>query len=86
VVEHNLHELSTYATSATSIFRPFPCKPVTPLPARVGVLSRADLLHILDLTVLWIAFCLTGPISLCLDSFVCMYYFLSDYIACMRTV
>jgi len=25
-----------------------------------------------DLTVLWIGFCLTGPISLCLDSFLCM--------------
>jgi len=27
-----------------------------------------------DLTVLWIGFCLTGPISLCLVSFLCMYY------------
>ena len=36
-----------------------------------------------DLTVLWIGFCLTGPISLCLDSFLCMYYFV--YIACMCT-
>ena len=26
-----------------------------------------------DLTVLWIGFCVTGPISLCLDSFLCMY-------------
>jgi len=26
-----------------------------------------------DLTVLWIGFCLNGPISLCLDSFLCMY-------------
>jgi len=26
-----------------------------------------------DLTVLWIGFCLTGPISLCVDSFLCMY-------------
>jgi len=26
-----------------------------------------------DTTFLWIAFCLTGPISLCLDSFLCMY-------------
>ena len=26
-----------------------------------------------DLTGLWIGFCLTGPISLCLDSFLCMY-------------
>jgi len=33
-----------------------------------------------DLTVLWIGFCLTGPISLCLDSFVCMYYFVYDCI------
>ena len=28
----------------------------------------------MDLTVLWIGFCLTGPISLCLDSFLYMYY------------
>jgi len=27
-----------------------------------------------DLTVLWSGFCLTGPISLCLDSFLYMYY------------
>jgi len=27
-----------------------------------------------DLTVLWIRFCLTGPISLCLDSFLYVYY------------
>jgi len=33
-----------------------------------------------DLTVLWIGFCLTGPISLCLDSFLYMYYFVSDCI------
>ena len=33
-----------------------------------------------DITVLWIGFCLTGPISLCLDSFLCMYYFVSDCI------
>jgi len=33
-----------------------------------------------DITVLWIGFCLTGPISLCLDSFLCMYYFVPDYI------
>jgi len=26
------------------------------------------------LELLWIGFCLTGPISLCLDSFLCMYY------------
>jgi len=31
-----------------------------------------------ELTVLWIGFCLTGPVSLCLDSFLCMYYFVSD--------
>ena len=31
-----------------------------------------------DLTVLLIGFCLTGPISLCLDSFLCMYYFVCD--------
>jgi len=33
-----------------------------------------------ELTVLWIGFCLTGPISLCLDLFLCMYYFVSDCI------
>ena len=27
-----------------------------------------------DLTVLWIGFCLTGPISLCLDSFLYIYH------------
>jgi len=37
-----------------------------------------------DLTVLWIGICLTGPISLCLDSFLCMYVFsVWLYIACM---
>ena len=34
-----------------------------------------------DLTVLWIGSCLTGPISLCLDSFL---YCVPLYIACMR--
>jgi len=33
-----------------------------------------------NLTVLWIGFCLTGPNSLCLDSFL---YFVYHYIACM---
>ena len=33
-----------------------------------------------DLTVLWIGFCLTGPILLCLGSFLCMHYFVSDCI------
>ena len=33
-----------------------------------------------DLTVLWIGFCLTGPISLCSDTFV---YCVSLYIVCM---
>jgi len=33
-----------------------------------------------DLTVFWIAFCLTGPILLCLDSFFCMYYFVYHWI------
>ena len=37
-----------------------------------------------DLTVLCIGFCLTGPISLCVDSFLCMYYFV--YIACMCSI
>jgi len=31
-----------------------------------------------DLTVLGIGFCLTGPVSLWLDSLLCMYYFVSD--------
>ena len=39
-----------------------------------------------DLTVLWIGFCLTGPISLCLDSFLGMYYFVWLYIACMCSI
>jgi len=39
-----------------------------------------------DLIVLWIGFYLTGPISLCLDSFLCRYYFVSDYIVCMRSI
>ena len=39
-----------------------------------------------DLTVLWIGFCLIGPISLCLDSFLCMYYFVWLYIACMCSI
>ena len=39
-----------------------------------------------DLTVLWIGFCLTGPISLCLDSFLCMYYFVSHCILHARVV
>jgi len=33
-----------------------------------------------ELAVLWIGFCLTRPISLCLDLFLCMYYFVSDCI------
>jgi len=37
-----------------------------------------------DLTVLWIGFCLTEPISLCVDSFFSMYYFV--YIACMCSI
>ena len=40
-----------------------------------------------DLTVLWIGFCLIGPISLCLDSFLCMYVFsVWLYIACMCSI
>jgi len=42
--------------------------------------------HMNRLTVLWIGFCLTGPISLCLDSFLCMYYFVSDWILHARVV
>jgi len=36
--------------------------------------------HMNRLTVLWIGpgYCLTGPISLRIDSFLCMYYFVSD--------
>ena len=33
-----------------------------------------------ELTVLWIGFCLSGPISLCLDSFLCMYYFVCSIV------
>jgi len=36
--------------------------------------------HMNRLTVLWIGFCFSGPISLCLDSFLCMYYFVSECI------
>jgi len=36
-----------------------------------------------DLTVLWKLFCLTGPISLCLDHFLYVLFFVSLYIACM---
>jgi len=32
-----------------------------------------------DLTVLWIGFCLTGPNSLCLDSFLYMYHWMHVY-------
>jgi len=40
-----------------------------------------------DLTVLWIRFCLTGPISPCLDSFLCMCVFCSlPYIICFSFV
>jgi len=42
-----------------------------------------------DLTVLWNGFCLTGPISLCLDSFLCMYvcvFCIWLYIACMCSI
>jgi len=40
-----------------------------------------------DPTVLWIRFCLTGPISLCLDSFLRMYVFsVWQYIACMSSI
>jgi len=40
-----------------------------------------------DVTVLWIEFCLTGPISLCLDSFLCMYVFsVRLYIACICSI
>jgi len=38
-----------------------------------------------DLTVFWIGFCLTGPISLCLDSFLCMYC-VPLYIVCMCSI
>ena len=42
--------------------------------------GRRYKLTVTHLTVLWIGFCLTGPISLCLGSFSCMYYFVSDCI------
>jgi len=41
-------------------------------------------MHINRPTVFWIGFCLTGPISLCVDSFLCTYYFV--YIACMCSI
>ena len=37
-----------------------------------------------DLTVLWIEFCLTGPISLCLDSFFCVCIILCLTVYCMH--
>ena len=46
----------------------------------VQQLYTVNCTHMKRLTVLWIGFCLTGPISLCLDSFLCMYYFVSDCI------
>jgi len=49
----------------------------------VQLLCTVQCTHVwTDLTVLWIGFCLTGPISLCLDSFLyvlCVWL----YIACM---
>jgi len=39
-----------------------------------------------DLTVLWIGYCLTVPISLCLDHFVYVLFCVWLYIACMCTV
>ena len=40
-----------------------------------------------DLTVIWIGFCFTGPISLCLDSFLCTFVFrVPLYIACFSIV
>jgi len=65
-------------------------KPV--LCLSVGLLSQNiangyAFIHATYLTVLWIAFCLTGPISVCLDSFLCMYVFcVSLYIACCSIV
>jgi len=56
---------------------------------RVQQLYTVNCTHIwTKLTVLWIEFCITGPISLCLDSFLCMYYFVSDCIlhACVVIV
>ena len=32
------------------------------------------------ITVLWMGFCLTGPISLCVDSFVFMYFMFISFI------
>ena len=35
------------------------------------------------LTVLWIGFCYTGPISLCIDSFVFMYVYFVCFVCCL---
>jgi len=51
----------------------------------VQQLCRVQCTHIwTDLTVLWIGFCLTGPISLCLDSFLCMYVLSLMTVYCMH--
>jgi len=51
-----------------------------------ATIVHIELQHIwTELTVLWIGFCITGPISLCLDSFLCMYY-VWLYIACMCSI
>jgi len=56
--------------------------------ASVQQLCTVQCTHIwTDLTVLWIGFCLTGSISLCLDSFLCVYEFcVSLYIICCSIV
>ena len=46
----------------------------------VQQLPTVQCTHMNRPTVLWIGFCLTGPISLCVDSFLCMYDFVSDCI------
>jgi len=65
-----------------------PCFFVWRVQSCVQQLCTVQCTHIwTGLTVLWIGFCLSGPISLCLDSFLCMYVFCASlYIACFSTV
>ena len=52
----------------------------------VHQLYTVNCTHMNRLTVLWIGFCLTGPISLCLGSVLCMYYFVCYCILHARVV
>jgi len=69
-------------THLTTFPHPFP--QVCSVQYCVLQLCTVQCTHIwTDLTVLWIGFCLTGPISLCLDS--CFVY-VSLCVACMRRI